>query len=63
MKGKTYEERRELLANLKSYLISVPPFIIKDGRWDEDLGLFVVGVEKYAYDPDRGLVKRELLYI
>ena len=63
MKGKTYEERRELLANLKSYLISVPPFIIKDGRWDEDLGLFVVGVEKYAYDPDRGLVKEELLYI
>ena len=58
MKGETYERRRELLANLKKYLISVPLFIIKkDGEWNEDLGLYVVGIEKYLYEPERGLIR------
>jgi len=60
MKGETYEKRRNLLANLKKYLISVPSFIIKkDGEWNEDLGIYTVGTKRYIYDPEIGLIKRD----
>ena len=63
MRGRTYEERRRLLANLKKYFISVPLSIIaKESEWDKDIGLFVVGIKEYVYDPERGLVKEELSY-
>jgi CRISPR-associated endonuclease/helicase Cas3 len=60
MKGKPYGKRKELLANLKNYFISVPYFIInEDGEWNEELGFYTVGIENYVYDPKRGLIKRD----
>ena len=59
---KEYEERRRLLAYMKKYFISVPQYIIKeDGKWDDDLQLFIVGNGEYVYEPKRGLVRRKLL--
>lgn len=60
-KEKAYEERRELLAKLKGYLISAPLHIMEeDGMWDDNLHLYIVGNEKYVYDPEIGLIKRKL---
>ncbi|GAY26330.1 hypothetical protein ATG_15330 [Desulfurococcaceae archaeon AG1] len=56
--AKNYAARRRLMAEMKGYFISVPYFI-RDGYLDEDLLLYVVGVKEYAYDPERGLVRRD----
>jgi len=58
MQGKNFEERRRLIACMKKYFISVPFYIINsESEWDEDLRLFVVGGNKYIYDPKRGLLR------
>ncbi|MDJ0268981.1 MAG: hypothetical protein NXY59_00225 [Aigarchaeota archaeon] len=58
MKREDCRRKRELLARLKGYLISVPHYIIEnDGRWDEELGLPIVGLKRYTYSPQTGLVK------
>ncbi|MEM4679847.1 MAG: CRISPR-associated helicase Cas3' [Thermofilaceae archaeon] len=57
---RSYEERRRLLAEMKSYFISVPRFI-EDREWDDELNLYVVGVRDYVYDREKGLIPRELV--
>ena len=56
---KDYYKRKELLARLKSYFISVPEHIIeRDGRWDDELNLYTVGFRHYIYSSQKGLVRR-----
>lgn len=58
MHGKSFEERRKLMARMKEYFVSVPLNIVReDGEWDDDLNLYVVGINKYSYTPERGLLK------
>ncbi|MEM4949575.1 MAG: CRISPR-associated helicase Cas3' [Candidatus Jordarchaeales archaeon] len=61
MRNIGYEEKRKILALIKNYFLSVPYYIIDvDGEWDEELGLYVVGVDRYAYDSQRGLYKKDV---
>lgn len=58
MRDATYEERKKILAYVKKYFIPVPHYIVvNDGEYDAELGLHVVGLKKYAYDPHKGLHK------
>jgi CRISPR-associated endonuclease/helicase Cas3 len=55
----SYQKRRELLAEMKNYFLSVPLYIIRgDGKWDQELHLYIVGCKSYEYDPERGLIKK-----
>ena len=58
--SKKYEERRKLLAEIKSLLIPVP-LHINDRFLDEELNLFVVGNKNYTYTPEKGLIKNTLV--
>ncbi len=56
-KARSYNKRRKLLAEMKSYFMPVP-CTVKERERDEDLGLYVVGIKNYVYDPERGLIPR-----
>ena len=54
-----YDIRKKLIADLKGYFISVPFYIANEEEFNEELGMFVVGTRKYAYDGrELGLYKR-----
>lgn len=57
MKGKSYEKRRQLFAEMKQYLIPVNKSFLDS--WDEELGWYVVGTaeDNLVYDEELGLFK------
>jgi CRISPR-associated endonuclease/helicase Cas3 len=53
---KKYEDRKELIAQMKQYYISVPLYMIReDSEWNDDLNVYTVGGKKYTYAPNKGL--------
>jgi len=55
-----YEKKRDAIAEMKKFFMPVPLFIIhEEGTWNEELGCYVVGGQKYIYTTKKGLVRRE----